>query len=610
MRVTDSLKYDLFMLRFSSIKEQLDHVQEALATKKKVVRPSDNPVAFAKSVELGAEQTQYDQFEANMTQAKTLFSLYNVSFNAIRQGLSTVKSVAADHATGSMTGSLRESALKQIDSVIEQLVSNGNTMSGGTYIFGGKRTNEAPFRLNADHSVDLLIPPGSEESNEIYLDRGYKETIGVSGRDVFFGATKTLYESASNVYAGDVYSTGNDFAFVVDSTNNTIELGTVPPTTVTLDEGTYTGARLANEIQDELGAGFVVTYNADTRKFAIQNNTGTDVTVNWSASTARALLGFNPGSSTIAASGGKVESDTDTGAKRFEVEIVAGGTTTGPLAGRATYRYRIDGGAWSAAIPVSTGGADSTADIEITAGNNTIYRNGAAINIATGTYTGAGLAAQIQTQLGAGYEVSYNASTRKFSIANNTGTPVTFNWSGSGGTPATAAGVLGFDTVDTVVADHGTDTSDFDAGMFIDNQGLANTTNNRIKVLFGTTETLAAGDTFEIKDFSTFAVLKNLRDALELDNSRLTEKLLGKLGTAMDIAEKNSAYIGFKVQRIEALTEDNQARELRSAEIISNTIEADIAQLSAEYNTLSTMYQSLIYSMSKIQDLNILNYLK
>jgi flagellin-like hook-associated protein FlgL len=78
----------------------------------------------------------------------------------------------------------------------------------------------------------------------------------------------------------------------------------------------------------------------------------------------------------------------------------------------------------------------------------------------------------------------------------------------------------------------------------------------------------------------------------------------------MDIAEENGAYIGFKVQRIEALTEDNQARELRSAEIISNTIEADIAQLSAEYNTLSTMYQSLIYSMSKIQDLNILNYLK
>ncbi|OPY73568.1 MAG: Flagellar hook-associated protein 3 [Syntrophorhabdus sp. PtaU1.Bin002] len=610
MRVTDSLKYDLFMLRFSSIKEQLDHVQEALATKKKVVRPSDNPVAFAKSVELGAEQTQYDQFEANMTQAKTLFSLYNVSFNAIRQGLGAAKTVAADHATGSMTGSLRESALKQIDSVIEQLVSNGNTMSGGMYIFGGKRTNEAPFRLNADHSVDLIIPPGSEESNEIYLNRGYKETIGVSGRDAFFGATKTLYESASNAYAGDVYSTGNDFAFVVDSVNNTIELGTVPPTTVTLDEGTYTGARLAKEIQDELGTGFVVTYNADTRKFTIQNNAGTDVTVNWSASTARALLGFNPGSSTVAASGGKVESDNDTGAKRFEVEIVTGGATTGPLAGRATYRYRIDGGAWSAAIPVSTGGADSTADIEITAGNNTIYRNGVAINIATGTYTGTALAAQIQTQLGAGYEVSYNASTRKFSIANNTGTPVTFNWSGSGGTPATAAGVLGFDTVDTVVADHGTDTSDFDAGMFIDNQGLTNTTNNRIKVLFGTTETLVAGDTFEIKDFSTFAVLKNLRDALELDNSRLTGKLLGKLGTAMDIAEENSAYIGFKMQRIEVLTEDNQARELRSAEIISNTIEADLAQLSAEYNTLSTMYQSLIYSMSKIQDLNILNYLK
>ena len=47
MRVTDSMKYNLFMLRYNSVKSSLDRVQEQIATQKKVLRPSDDPVAFS-----------------------------------------------------------------------------------------------------------------------------------------------------------------------------------------------------------------------------------------------------------------------------------------------------------------------------------------------------------------------------------------------------------------------------------------------------------------------------------------------------------------------------------------------------------------------------------
>ncbi len=82
-------------------------------------------------------------------------------------------------------------------------------------------------------------------------------------------------------------------------------------------------------------------------------------------------------------------SDIDTGRKSFMVRIATGGATTGALASRATYSYSTDGGStWSAAMPVSTGGADTTAgDIVIDATNNTFYRNGTAVTLTGGTYT-------------------------------------------------------------------------------------------------------------------------------------------------------------------------------------------------------------------------------
>jgi flagellin-like hook-associated protein FlgL len=42
---------------------------------------------------------------------------------------------------------------------------------------------------------------------------------------------------------------------------------------------------------------------------------------------------------------------------------------------------------------------------------------------------------------------------------------------------------------------------------------------------------------------------------------------------------------------------------------MSDTIDADLAELTVQYNTLSTVYQALMYSMTKIDNLGLLNYL-
>jgi len=191
---------------------------------------------------------------------------------------------------------------------------------------------------------------------------------------------------------------------------------------------------------------------------------------------------------------------TGTDNKSFIVKVTTAGSTSGALANRAKYEYSTDGGiTWSNEITVGTGGADATADITIDSTNNTLYKNGAAITLASGTYTGSGLAAELQNELGSGYSVSYDGGTRKFTITNNTGSTVTFNWSNAG---STAAGVLGFDTVDATVADGTTNVSNFDTGMFIDNGTVANSTNDRVKINFGTTGTLSLGDKFSIDAFN------------------------------------------------------------------------------------------------------------
>ena len=78
----------------------------------------------------------------------------------------------------------------------------------------------------------------------------------------------------------------------------------------------------------------------------------------------------------------------------------------------------------------------------------------------------------------------------------------------------------------------------------------------------------------------------------------------------MDLVSRNAACNASRVQQMEVLAEEDTTRQAGFSKIISETTDADLAQLAVEYNSLSTIYQALMSSMSKMEDLSILHYLK
>ncbi|OPY01620.1 MAG: Flagellar hook-associated protein 3 [Syntrophorhabdus sp. PtaB.Bin184] len=605
MRISESMRYRLFQTCINKLGQQLTDMEKKISTQRNINAPSDDPLIFARCVEYDSELSSGGQYNDNLQRLTTLVKMYDTSLSSVEGQLRTLGEMAAGYDTANT--SLRQSYVDELKGIIEHLVTVGNTKLGNTYIFGGQQADSAPFRLNNDYSVTYTVSADGEDATNIYVDSSQLGQFGLSGREALYSTTKIAFGNVSNAYQGDIYSNTDSFAYVINAGNRTMY---VNGAAVNLTQGVYTGNTLAREIQTQLGANYSVAFDSTTRKFVITNNTTGSVTFNWSnaAATAAGVLGFDTVDSVVA-SGETEMSDIDTGRKSFMVRIATGGATTGALASRATYSYSTDGGStWSAAMPVSTGGADTTAgDIVIDGTNNTFYRNGTAVTLTGGTYTGAALATEIGTQLGAGYSVAYDASTRKFAITNSTGSVVNFNWSNAG---STAAGVLGFDNVDSVISNGNTDTGDYDAGMFIDGSGVANATNNRIKFAFGTTDTpLSANDTFQVKDLSVFELLKNFKDAFEAGNSTWVSKNLTYIDTARDAAMKTNAVVAFQGTRAEMLIDINTAKKNRIEEEQGQLVGADTAQLGTEFNVLLNTYQTLLAAFSKMQSISILNYL-
>lgn len=225
MRVTDKLRFDIFKNNLAALKEQLDKTQNIIASGKKIMAPSDDPVMASRSIELDAQKNQNDQFSRNLGQLKTLSSFYDTSLTKIQDLLTRAKELAVAQSSDNMDASTRLTASEEVKGIIEQLVSIGNSRIGSTYIFGGQRANSVPFTLDADYNVAYN---GTANVSSVYVDNTTKENAGISGERVFnqgtdiFSSLKAFKEALETNDRAGIQGAMDDIDEALTATENNL----------------------------------------------------------------------------------------------------------------------------------------------------------------------------------------------------------------------------------------------------------------------------------------------------------------------------------------------------------------------------------------------------
>ena len=343
-------------------------------------------------------------------------------------------------------------------------------------------------------------------------------TVTIAQNSSLNDVVNDINNQAGSKVSASVVDAGPATEFTVNASNNTLttEVGgvsktiTVPPSMY----GTYTGANLANTINTlsaAAGAGIKVTYDNNENDFTINSSGASNVES--AGTTMGDLIGFNFNSATPIGSGitGNVPQDyrisiqSNPAGNLGNVRI--GVVSTSDAAGSglnllATSSTLSDGTPGAAGAVISSMNvADSSSLVsnaqynidyvnpyDITAGNNTIvFSDGVntyTATIATGNYSGSGLATAVQnaldkattaggTQTSNTFGVDYDASSPDaFTIKNTSGASnVTIQWSGAGNSTLTPE-QLGFDPTtasSNISANGGSVSGDSLASAFVIN---------------------------------------------------------------------------------------------------------------------------------------------
>jgi flagellar hook-associated protein 3 FlgL len=192
MRVADSMRFDTLKDNIASVKEKLDKNQTMISSQKKILVPSDDPIVAGTSLELQAEKSANGQYTKNLEKLKMLGGFYDSSMSTIHDLLTRAKEIAVSQSSDTMDASTRASAAEEVGGIIEELVTVGNTKTGSTYIFGGKKADAAPFSIDGGYNVTFN---GTTDVPSVAVDKGAQQPLGIAGSKIFISADVNIFDA-------------------------------------------------------------------------------------------------------------------------------------------------------------------------------------------------------------------------------------------------------------------------------------------------------------------------------------------------------------------------------------------------------------------------------
>ena len=149
MRITNKVLVNGYLTDLNRNLENMSKLQEQMSSGKEVRRPSDDPFKVARTMELTEDISINERYSKNIDEGLGWPNSVESSMGLMTDALQTIreKTVAGGNVTNSTTE--RKAIADNIKALKDTIVSLGNTVFDGRYIFGGDKTTEPPFAIEA-----------------------------------------------------------------------------------------------------------------------------------------------------------------------------------------------------------------------------------------------------------------------------------------------------------------------------------------------------------------------------------------------------------------------------------------------------------------------------
>ncbi|MEH2920927.1 flagellar hook-associated protein FlgL [Samsonia erythrinae] len=203
MRLSTSMIYQQNMQGILNGQAAWQKTGEQLSSGKRVVNPSDDPIAAASVIMLGQAQSENSQYTLARTFAQQSMSLEE---SILGKSVTTITSALTEVISGGGVKSDddRKSVATSLRGMKAELLNMANSTDGnGNFIFAGYETDKQPFVEGAS-GIEYV---GGNQAISQRVDAARTMTVGHIGSAVFNGVTGDAQKEPDGSVQSDLFET-------------------------------------------------------------------------------------------------------------------------------------------------------------------------------------------------------------------------------------------------------------------------------------------------------------------------------------------------------------------------------------------------------------------
>ncbi|MEO7998366.1 MAG: hypothetical protein ABI852_13030 [Gemmatimonadaceae bacterium] len=192
MRITNTLIQRSSINQLQNSLQQVNQAREDVSTGRRIRHMSDDPAAASEVVRSSSSLRALDQYRRNVNMGKGRANAEEGVLNQLTNTLQRGIEVALGQASSTASPQTRTISKSEIDQLIANAVSLGNTKFGDDYLFGGTRGNEQPLRnppLVTDPFTNLVdstsAPVNPSGSIQLEISDGHYVNPNHNATEVF-----------------------------------------------------------------------------------------------------------------------------------------------------------------------------------------------------------------------------------------------------------------------------------------------------------------------------------------------------------------------------------------------------------------------------------------
>ncbi len=183
MRISTYSAFQRGLDMMQRIQAGLDRTQQQISTGRRLLAPSDDPIAAARSLELRESLARIEQFDRNGEIARNRLNFEETALVSVNDVLQRVRELAIQANNDTQSAEGRRQIAAEMRERIDQLVALANQRDGtGRYLFAGTRDTTAPVSV----AGGAWVYNGDQGQRLIQIGEDRQIPDGDSGADVFF----------------------------------------------------------------------------------------------------------------------------------------------------------------------------------------------------------------------------------------------------------------------------------------------------------------------------------------------------------------------------------------------------------------------------------------